>query len=588
MESIKIDTEPKIELISDTREVEQIASKLDSMPLVAVDTETEGLDPYKHKVLLFQIGNLEEQFIIDCRKASIEPLRRILEGQKPKVLQNAKFDYKMVKHAFGIDMENMVDTMLIEQVLTSGLSDRRYGLASLSEQYLDVKADKSERQSFINHTGEFNENQLIYARNDLIYTLQVLSHQMKKVSEEGLGHTVKLECLAVGAFGDMEYNGILLDRDKWCSILKEEKVKKDEAREKMDSILSPHSDMDLFGMVSINYDSEEQLKNALAKIGIKVDDTSKLTISRINHPIAQAILDYREHQKVVSSYGEGFLEHINNITGRIHPSFRQIGASSGRTSCTEPNLQNIKADSRFRSCFVAPEGRRLVVADYSGCELRIIAELSDDPVFLGTFRNGGDLHSIVASAIFKTKVSKTENPELRQRAKTINFGLAYGMGSQGLSASLEISEDEARELLDKYFQSYPLVKRYLDKSSDEAIKNRYSTTIGGRKRYYEINDQSDSRTIASIVRQAKNAPIQGTNADMTKLALIWIRNKIKEKKLDACLVNTIHDEIVVECDEKIAEEVGYIVKEYMIKAGEFYLHKVPVDVEYSISGCWEK
>ncbi len=575
-------------LITNTSDVEKIISEIDSMPIIAVDTETEGLDPYKDKVLLLQIGNLEKQFIIDCRKASPEPLRGILEGQKPKVLQNAKFDYKMIKHAFNIEMENMIDTMLIEQVLTSGLSGRRYGLADLAEYYLNTKIDKTERESFINHTGEFSENQLLYAQNDLIFTLQILNHQMPKVIQEGLEHIVKLECLAIGAFGDMEYNGILLDKEKWCAILEEEKRMRDSAQEKMDKIFIPHSDLDLFGIVDINYDSEEQLKSALANIGITVNDTSKATLSKIDHPIGQLIIDYREHQKVVSSYGQGFLEHIHPITGRIHPLFKQIGASSGRTSCTEPNLQNIKADSRFRSCFIAPKGRKLIVADYSGCELRIIAELSGDPVFLETFRNGGDLHSIVATEIFRKNVSKNENPELRQKAKVINFGLAYGMGVSGLSSALEISEDEAKELLDKYFQSYPLVKRYLDKSAEEAIQKGYSMTIGGRRRYYEIDDKKDSKTIASIARQAKNAPIQGTNADMTKLALIWIRDKIKEKKLNAMLVNTVHDEIVLECDEQIAEEVADITRNCMVKAGEYYLTKLPVEVEYSISECWEK
>ena len=577
-----------IKLITNTSEVENIVAELETMPIIAVDTETEGLDPYKDKVLLLQIGDLKKQFIIDCRKASPEPLRRILESQKPKVLQNAKFDYKMIKHAFNIEMENMIDTMIIEQVLTSGLSGKRFGLADLAELYLNTKLDKTERESFINHTGDFSENQLLYAQNDLIYTLQILNHQMPKVVQDGLEHTVKLECLAIGAFGDMEYNGILLDKEKWCAILEEEKILRDSAQEKMDKIFMPHSDLDLFGIVNINYDSEEQLKSALANIGINVDDTSKATLSKIEHPIGQLIIDYREHQKVVSSYGQGFLEHIHPITGRIHPLFKQIGASSGRTSCTEPNLQNIKADSRFRSCFIAPKGRKLVIADYSGCELRIIAELSGDPVFLETFRNGGDLHSIVATEIFKKNVSKNENPELRQKAKIINFGLAYGMGPQGLSSALEISEDEARELLDKYFQSYPLVKRYLEKSAEEAIQKGYSVTIGGRRRYYEIDDKKDSKTIASVARQAKNAPIQGTNADMTKLALIWIRDKIKERKLDAMLINTVHDEIVLECDEQIAEEVADITRNCMVKAGEYYLSKLPVEVECSISECWEK
>jgi DNA polymerase-1 len=574
-------------LIIDTNNVEKIITELESIPMLAVDTETTGLDPYTSNVLLFQIGNLEKQFVIDCRKANLEPLREILESDKPKILQNAKFDYKMIKHSFKIEMENMIDTMLIEQVLVCGKSDKQFKLEDLVEKYTGERPDKEERKSFINHDGDFSESQLEYARRDLLYTLQVLDKQVKSVIDDGLKDTAKLECLAVNAFGDIEYNGMLLDKAKWVEILKEEIDKKEKAKERLDSIFKPHSDLDLFGAININYDSDEQLKDALARININVTDTSKATISRIDTEIGQVITDYREHQKVVSSYGQEFLEHIHPVTGRIHPSFRQIGASSGRTSCADPNLQNIKADSRFRSCFVSPAGRKLVVADYSGCELRIIAELSDDPVFLETFRKGGDLHSIVASSIFKKNVSKSENPELRQRAKVINFGLAYGMGPQGLAMQLEISEEEAGELLNQYFRSYPSVKKYLEQSANEAIKKGYSITIGGRRRYYNTKDM-DQRMRSSIERQAKNAPIQGTNADMTKLALIWIRNKIKEQNLDAKLINTVHDEIVIECDESIAEEIAEIMRDCMIRAGEHYLHKIPVDVECVISNSWLK
>jgi DNA polymerase I len=169
----------------------------------------------------------------------------------------------------------------------------------------------------------------------------------------------------------------------------------------------------------------------------------------------------------------------------------------------------------------------------------------------------------------------------------INFGLAYGMGPQVLAMQLEISEDEAGELLNQYFRSYPSVKKYLEQSANEAIKKGYSTTIGGRKRYYDTKDM-DQKTRSSIERQAKNAPIQGTNADMTKLALILIRNSIKEKNLNAILINTVHDEIVIECDDSIAEEMSGIMRDCMIKAGEHYLHKLPVDVECAISDSWLK
>ena len=151
-----------------------------------------------------------------------------------------------------------------------------------------------------------------------------------------------------------------------------------------------------------------------------------------------------------------------------------------------------------------------------------------------------------------------------------------------------IIQKEAEELLENYFKSYPKVKKYLEESASIAVKQGYSATIGGRRRYYEIKDKNDQKEVASIVRQAKNAPIQGTNADMTKLALIWIRNKIKERNIDAKLVNTVHDEIVIECAAGIADETAEIMRDCMVKAGEYYLHKLPVEVEYAISDSWQK
>jgi DNA polymerase I-like protein with 3'-5' exonuclease and polymerase domains len=576
--------------ITRTEDVGSILPELEKMDLVAVDTETTGLDPHQHKVILFQIGIPGKQFLIDTRKASLEPLKPFLESSKPKVLHNAKFDYKMLRGSFGIRLENMVDTMIIEQVLTSGTQDRGFGLKDMATRYLGVEMDKSERNTFIGYTGEFTEAQLEYAARDIVNTYQILMKQIPKVVRQNLEHTVKLECLVVPAFGDMEFDGFLLDTEKWNALIKVSEVERDKAKEELDRIFKATRKSDnLFGWVDINYDSDEQLKKALVDIGIHVEDTSRETLLGIKHEVRDWLLVYREHQKVLSTYGESFLKHIHSKTGRIHCDFRQLGAESGRVSCTNPNLQNIKAESEFRSAFVAPKGRKMITSDYSGCELRIIAELSQDPVFLKTFREGGDLHAIVASAMFNKPVSKNENPELRKQAKFINFGLAYGMGSQGLAALVGCSEKEAEKLLNQYFKTYPKIKKFLDNSAKKALKEGYSETVGGRKRYYDISQANNNpRERSAIERKAKNAPIQGTNADMTKLALVYIREEFKKRGLDAMLVNTVHDEIVVECAEEIAEEIAKLVHDCMVKAGTYYLTTVPVEVECGVADFWKK
>lgn len=577
-------------VINTIEELQNIIPLIEKMELVGVDTETTGVDPFNDKVIMLQIGNLEKQFIIDTRSLSIEPLRKILESNKPKVLHNAKFDYKMIRGSFNIKMENMIDTMIIEMVLTNGLKHSGFSLKDLVQKYLKEDISKDLRSSFLKHSGEFTEEQIEYAKNDIIYPIRVLMNQMPHVIQEKLEYVVKLECLAVAAFGDLEYNGIFLDKNKWNDLVKDAIIQRDKAKEKLDEIFKKNnSSTDLFGYIFINYDSEQQLKEALAKIGIIVENTSKEVLSKINNEVIKLILEYRKHQKVITTYGNSFLKHIHPKTNRIHCTFRQLGAESGRVSCTTPNLQNIKAGSDFRNSFRAESGKKIITADYSGCELRIIAEGSKDSVFIKTFKEGGDLHSIVASTMFKCNVSKDENANLRKAAKSINFGLAYGMGAGGLSQIVGGNAEEAEKLLKNYFKNYPQIAAFLEKSARFAVENGYSITMAGRKRYYKLPENPDDfKAMAAIERKGKNTPIQGTNADMIKLALVWMRKAIISQNLDAKIINTVHDEIVVECEESIVNQVEKLIKDTMILSGEEFIKSVPTEVDCTVADFWTK
>ena len=581
--------------LTSTAAVEQIVPEIADMPIIGVDTETTGLDPFESELLLVQLGNLDKQYVIDARQCSLEPLREILESRKVKVLHNAKFDYKMLKQRASIRMENVVDTMLIEQVLRNGRrAEGGNGLAAVVERYTRKKVSKEEQESFINHTGDFTKAQLEYARRDVIYPLEVLHKQMPLVRKAGLEHTVKLECLAVTAIADIELNGVAIDQERWTRIAQEAQEKATEFHGKLDeqfeSYIEQTGEQVLFtaGRI-INYDSDRQLRDALLHLGIEVESTSKAVLASLEHPVGQVILEYRQHQKIVSTYGATFLEHVQRKTGRIHCDFRQLGAESGRLSSTKPNLQNIPSDSEFRSCFIAGEGRKVITADYSGCELRILADMSQDDEFLRAFRNNEDLHSLVATMMFKVPVGKDENKELRQAAKAINFGLAYGMSSKGLAAQIGCPDEEAEDLLDKYFEGFPKIASFLEQSGRLAVSRGYSTTIGGRRRWFDISDiDQDRRKRGSIERKGKNSPIQGTNADMIKLALYRLREELHDREVDAALVNTVHDEIVVECEESIALEVQELVEKVMRAAGEYYVKSVPVDVESAIADAWSK
>jgi DNA polymerase-1 len=330
-----------------------------------------------------------------------------------------------------------------------------------------------------------------------------------------------------------------------------------------------------------------------ATLGVNLPDTMEATLVKFDHPAVAKLLEYRSHEKTLSAFGENVLGLINPSTGRIHPDFNQYGADTGRFSCTKPNIQQIPATSDFRKCFVAAPGYKLVTSDYSQAELRILAELSGDPAFVDAFRSGQDLHTLTASQMFGVGVDQVQKSQ-RSAAKAINFGLAYGMGPGGLAPRLGVALDEAKELISRYFKAYPGIQRWLDKAGRDAVRLGYSATPLGRKRYYNLPDESLKRLnedewrkqIAAIERQGKNSPIQGCNADMTKLALINLRAALKP--WDARTVNTVHDEIVVEVREDQAEEVKHIVEREMVAAGEAILKEVPIVAEAAVADYWSK
>ena len=219
-----------------------------------------------------------------------------------------------------------------------------------------------------------------------------------------------------------------------------------------------------------------------------------------------------------------------------------------------------------------------------------MAEVSEDPVFLEAFRKDVDLHSLTASQMFRVPLAKVDK-EKRFQAKSINFGLMYGRGATSLSSQIGLSVEESKKLLDVYFSTYKKVKRWLDDMGKKAVRYGGVRTIGGRRRFFTIPDKADpdyEKIVAAIERQGKNMPIQGTSADITKYALVFIYEEIKKKKLDAYLIHNVHDEIVVEAREDIVNEVAKLVEDNMVKAGKKPLVKVPVKVDVHISNCWEK
>lgn len=585
------------EVVRDSARIEAFLASVSDAPFLALDTETSGLDPHADRLLLIQFGTATRQILVDAQAVSASAIAPVFRVDRPVVMHNASFDLKMLQAKFGealaLEEALVADTQAAERLLRNGRKSdvvlQGWGLKLLAERYAGMELDKSIRQGFygIRSIDDLSEAELYYAARDVEATYKVFAEQLGQLKRDQLMKVAAIEGAAQIAFAELELTGAPIDTAAWRRTLATAESGSAQARKELDRQFWSVADRDLFGGTTLNYDSDAEVLDALKKLGVSLTTTRREALLATGHPAARAIAEYREHHKLVSTYGEAFLAHVHPKTGRIHARFKAIGATTGRSSCAEPNLQNIPAGSEFRACFAAPAGRRLVTADYAGAELRIIADASGDPVFIRTLSAGGDLHAIVASRLFGRVVTKASHPELRARAKAINFGLAYGMSASGLAGQLDISDREAEGLLNRYFAAFPRVQRYLDEAAREALSSGVAVTRAGR-RYWFVDLRRDGRDAGTLTRIAKNMPIQGTNADMIKIAMPRIVRAFRQNEIDGRLVNMVHDELVVEVAEGDAERAREVMVREMMSAGAELVKNVPMLVDAQVGTAWAK
>ncbi|MEX1061549.1 MAG: DNA polymerase [Patescibacteria group bacterium] len=586
--------ETAYELITRPERLREVAHALSAEPVLGVDVEATGLDPHTAQILLVQVATPTRAFVFDARLLDLTPLASLFLDEKIlKVAQNAKFDYGMLKEQLQMEMNNIFDTMLAERILTMGIA-RDNSLRSLARKYLNVELSKETRETFYNHTRAFSKRQIEYAAADVLVLFSIMEKQESQLKREGLWEIAQMEFKLVPVVAEMELRGFLIDVKKWRGVVEEYRKKAAEVSQKIQAELRPysrHTQTDLFGnqVDVVNLNSPAQVLEAFRMVGLDLPSTGEGILSQQAHPLAKLLLEHRGYEKITTAFGENLLSKINPKTGRVHPDYMQIGADTGRFACSNPNLQQIPTDSLFRGCFIASPGYKLVIADYSQIELRIMADLSADPVFVKAFKDDEDLHALTASQMFNIPL-KEISKEKRFQAKSINFGLMYGRGARSLGVQLGVSEEESTRLLNKYFSQYKRVKNWLDQVSKDAVKLGFSQTMGGRKRYYQKvsdGDPGGERLVSYIERQGKNTPIQGTSADMTKYGLVYVRERFKREGLDATPIHTVHDEIVCEVKADQAQKAVKILVEEMTRAGEKFLKNVPVKVDGAVSDIWE-
>jgi DNA polymerase-1 len=573
-------------LVTAAEDLASVAETLENAEAVGADIETTALNPRDGKMRLLQLATAEETFVVDTFEVQdLSPLRSVLEDGPVKILHHGKFDHAFLWDEHGISLYPIFDTMLAAQLLDGGEYVPSYTLEAVAERYLDETVDKTARRE--DWSGELSRGQLEYAARDAAILLPLRERLEEALEAEMLEPVSKIEFGAVAAISEMELAGIKLDIARWKELEKIVRERRDATALELEAQFPPPEGvLPLEGLgPQLNLNSPQQITDAFRSLGIDLPDTRVWTLLKVDHPAAKLLLEYRELQKKLGTYLETYAGFIHTKTGRIHANFLQCRVPTGRLACTNPNIQQIPHEDEFRRCFVAEEGNVLVIADYSQIELRILAEVSDDPGFVGAFQKGEDLHRVTAATMFgveKDAVTK----EQRTAAKRINFGLAYGRGPKSLSAQIGTDEDRARELIDEYFANYPKVQKYLQGTANEAMKTRTLRTLSGRVRKFGNTSGLSSMERGALRREAMNFPIQGASADIAKLALGYMRRELLD--LDAHLINCIHDEFVVECAQEVAPEVSERMKDALVRAGEKLLTKVPVEVEVAVSREWTK
>lgn len=620
--------------------LEDLLKWIEGKKRISVDTETEGFFDFKNRVIMLQIGDRQDQFVIDTRCTDVAILKKYFEDPNvEKLFWNAKFDINFMRFSFDWKTVNVYDGFLAECILTTGLIVRDLSLENAANVYCNKKLNKDERNKFVGLKGKpFTDMQIIYGAEDIQVLEDIKEKQISKIEEYKMQSVLKLENNFVIVLADVEYRGFKLDRDKWLALDSQNKEVFKVRIEKLNNyVLSdPKLDrfvdnqLDLFNSgrkCAIEWSSSRQVVALMKFLGIDTRTVDKKTgkpkdsveakhLKKFEgkYPIIPIYLEYKEIEKQISTYGEEFLKHINPITGRVHSNYWQI-LDTGRISSSDPNLQNIPADEGMRACFVPEEGNILTVSDYSAQEPRVTADRCKDPALIDFFLHGdGDIHSLVASKVFtvingkETKITKKNNQE-RQTGKILGLALDYGASAFSLKDSLKTTEQEAQKFIDAYFAAFPGKKDYFRKCIDQAMRDGYilidpvtnrrswcsnfEEIMWCKEHYNELDKEKRSeyfKRIGSLKRNAQNYPIQGTSGSMTKVAAVLIHNEFQKLKISdkAFIVNLVHDEIVTEETIELQKVVEQIVRIAMIKAGELFCKTVPMTVEPNSSKVWKK
>ncbi|MBI1729563.1 DNA polymerase I [Candidatus Acetothermia bacterium] len=578
-------------IISDENSLNELCGKLNAVNLISLDLETTSEDDMKAEIVgialavepgkgfYIPVGHVKNDSYTQLELNHVlETLRPVLTRVETELIgQNLKYDLKVLKRA-GLAIEKIAfDSMLAAHLIDPA---SRKSLDDLALRYFNQRM-----QSFTDLSSEDMrkvpiEEAADYAAFDAEVVVRLraqMEPELQKTEVDRLFRDIEIPLVPV--LVDMELAGILVDKDILQGLAKQFETLLLQLQEDLFKLAG--QDLNLSSPKQVAFILFEKLKLPIIKRTKTGPSTDADVLEQLamQHPFPEKLLAHREIEKILNTYVHKLPEHIHPETGRIHTSYNQTIAATGRLSSINPNLQNIPIRSQLggqvREAFIAPPGRLLLGADYSQIELRLMAHIAQDPGLIKAFQNDEDIHSRTASLVYGVPVESV-NPQQRDLAKRINFGLAYGMGSFGLAQSAKISRGDAQKFIKNYFESYPGVKVYMDEIVKEANEQGYVKTLFGRRRYFQ---KLDSRA----EREAINMPLQGSAADLMKLAMINVDKELKRSKLKATMLLQIHDELIFEVDESHAERCSELVKNTMENVMKL---NVPLKADTKVGKNW--
>jgi DNA polymerase I len=578
-----------LEIVLTEEQLDALIERLQSAPEISLDTETTSEDAMTAELVGISLAiepgagfyiPLAHSYLGAPRQLPrdlvMAKLKDILQT-KPIIGQNLKYDAKILRRS-GIELKNIVfDSMLAAYLLDP---ESRKDLNELARRYLghsvmDFSELGAARMDLV--PIEQAARYSIADAEAVIRLKEKMLPELRSKNQEKLFYEVELPLINV--LIEMELNGILLDKE----ILREQAKELETLATQLlqDIFRLAGQDFNPNSPKQVAYVLFEKLKLPVLRKTKTGPSTDAYVLQELVslHPLPEKLLAYRELEKLLSTYVKKLPEYINPRTGRVHTTFQQHITVTGRLSSTEPNLQNIpvrtELGGQIRKAFVAPPGRVLIGADYSQIELRVLAHLSEDPGLIEAFERDEDVHARTAATIFNIPIESV-GPRERRIAKMINFGLSYGMTGYGLAQRTGLSRSEAEKFIKNYFENYPGVRAYMERVVREAEEKRYLETLLGRRRYFvELSSQTK--------REAINFPVQGTAADIMKLAMLRVYERIQSGEIRADMLLQIHDELIFEADAEAAERAAQLIKQTMESA---FSLRVPLKVETHIGTNW--